>query len=94
MDAAMPRAVRFKQETEERLKRATQRRRVTPSEYIRTAVEEKLDRDEPVRSSWDIAKKYCGMFQGDDPLASRRDVGEIIREKHRRIRARYDRRSD
>lgn len=66
-----------------RLKRAALRRGLTKSEYIRSAIDEKLERDDPPVPSWEMLKELAGKFDLGNPELSHRDPGEIIRAKYR-----------
>ena len=91
----MTSSVRFNAKTEARIERVARRRGVTKSAYIRDAVEAQIERDEsdPHPGARGLLEEFGGKYESGDPEASARDVGDIIRAKHRRIRAGHDRRS-
>jgi predicted DNA-binding protein len=89
----MTTTIRLGDELEERLKRVADSQGMTKSELVRSVIESHLDQVEKRKTSGEIAKDLCGAYSSGDPDASRRDIGEIVREKHRLIRAKHERRS-
>lgn len=62
-----------------RLKRLALRRGVSKSDYVRSAVDAAMDRDD-APASWDLLKDLCGKYDLGDPDLSQRDPGEAMRE--------------
>ena len=79
----MATTIRIDPKRETRLKRAALRRGLSKSEYIRSAIDEKLERDDPPVRSWEMLKELAGKFDLGDPELSHRDPREIIRAKYR-----------
>lgn len=65
-----------------RLKRLALRRGVSKSDYVRSAVDAAMDRDD-APESWDLLKDLCGKYDLGDPDLSQRDPGVTMRARYR-----------
>jgi hypothetical protein len=75
-------SIRIDEKRAARLKRAALRRGLSKSDYVRSAIDAQLDRDDTPASSWDLLKDLCGKFDLGDPALSQRDPRESIRARY------------
>jgi len=75
-------SIRLDAKRKARLKRLALKHGLSKSDYVRAALDEKMDHDEKPAASWELLRELSGKFDLGDPELSHRDPGKSMRAKY------------
>ena len=78
--------LRLKEETRRKVARIARRKRVTPSQVMRDAIEALVEQAEPAATPYESMADLIGVVDGGDPRRSAgmgRRFGELLRRRRR-----------
>lgn len=84
----VPITVKLPAELDATLRRRLAQLETSLSSFVRSAIEEKLEREPPASKAYELGRDYFGSFDSGDPsfadrATRKRKVREYVRAKHR-----------